>query len=72
GSLCHYITNADPNHFQPANITFDLLPALDDATKHKFRHDKKARHGEICRRAMTAFEGFLHGRPALEYCEISG
>ncbi len=72
GSLCHYITNADPKHFQPANITFDLLPALDDATKHKFRHDKKARHAEICRRAMTAFEGFLHGRVAFEYCDVSG
>ncbi len=71
GSLCHYITQADPKHFQPANITFDLLPALDDETKRRFRHDKKARHAEICRRAMTAFDEFLHGCPALEYCELS-
>jgi methylenetetrahydrofolate--tRNA-(uracil-5-)-methyltransferase len=72
GSLCHYITKANPKHFQPANITFDLLPALDDETKRRFRHDKKARHGEICRRATNAFDEFLHGRPALEYCEVSG
>ena len=72
GSLCHYITEANPKHFQPANITFDLLPALDDETKRRFRHDKKARHGEICRRATNAFDEFLHGRPALEYCEVSG
>jgi methylenetetrahydrofolate--tRNA-(uracil-5-)-methyltransferase len=71
GSLCHYITQADPKHFQPANITFDLLPALEDEMKHRFRHDKKARHAEICRRAMTAFDEFPHGRPALEYCEVS-
>src|SRR5204863_7589022 len=25
GSLIHYITQADPRNFQPANITFDLL-----------------------------------------------
>ena len=31
GSLIHYITQADAKNFQPANITFDLLPALDDA-----------------------------------------
>ena len=31
GSLCHYISGADPKHYQPANITFDLLPALDEA-----------------------------------------
>ncbi|MGC2196955.1 MAG: methylenetetrahydrofolate--tRNA-(uracil(54)-C(5))-methyltransferase (FADH(2)-oxidizing) TrmFO, partial [Terriglobales bacterium] len=28
GSLVHYVMQADPRHFQPANITFDLLPAL--------------------------------------------
>src|SRR5205823_90066 len=30
GSLMHYITHADPKKFQPANITFDLLPPLEN------------------------------------------
>ena len=30
GSLIHYITHADPSHYQPANISFDLLPPMDD------------------------------------------
>ncbi len=72
GSLCHYITAADPRHFQPANITFDLLPALDDEAKQKFKHDKRARHGEICRRAETAFEEFIHANHSGVYCEVSG
>ena len=59
GSLTTYITGADPKHYQPANITFDLLPALDDATRQKLRHDKKARHAEICRRAQVALDDFL-------------
>jgi methylenetetrahydrofolate--tRNA-(uracil-5-)-methyltransferase len=71
GSLCHYITNADPAHFQPANITFDLLPSLDDETKRRFRHDKKARHAEVCRRATEAFDEFLHASAPRLYCEIS-
>jgi methylenetetrahydrofolate--tRNA-(uracil-5-)-methyltransferase len=71
GSLCHYVTHADPGHFQPANITFDLLPALDEETKKKFKHDKKARHAEVCRRAQDSLEGFLHGRTAPEYLELS-
>jgi methylenetetrahydrofolate--tRNA-(uracil-5-)-methyltransferase len=71
GSLCHYITHADPAHFQPANITFDLLRALDDETKRKFRHDKKARHAEVCRRAADAFEEFLHASAPRLYCEVS-
>ena len=29
GALAHYISNADPNHFQPMNITFGLLHAPD-------------------------------------------
>jgi methylenetetrahydrofolate--tRNA-(uracil-5-)-methyltransferase len=72
GSLCHYITAADPRHFQPANITFDLLPALDDETKQKFKRDKKGRHVEICRRAATAFEEFTNANDSRMYSEVSG
>ncbi len=71
GSLCHYITQADPKHFQPANITFDLLPLLDEETKRKLRHDKKARHAEVCRRAESAFEEFLHGCTVGMHFEVS-
>ncbi len=56
GSLCHYISGADPSDYQPANITFDLLPQLDDATRQELRRDKKARHAEVCRRALAAME----------------
>src|SRR5689334_11325988 len=31
GSLVHYICHAEAKNFQPANITFDLLPQLDEA-----------------------------------------
>jgi methylenetetrahydrofolate--tRNA-(uracil-5-)-methyltransferase len=59
GSLCHYITHSEAKTFQPANITFDLLPSLDEESRHRFRHDKKARHAEVCRRAAVAFEEYL-------------
>ena len=52
GSLCHYISQAGPRNYQPANITFDLLPPLDEAARHRLRHDRRARHAEICRRAL--------------------
>ena len=60
GSLCHYIAGADPRNYQPANITFDLLPQLDDATRQRLRHDKHARHAEVCRRAAEAMDQHLH------------
>jgi methylenetetrahydrofolate--tRNA-(uracil-5-)-methyltransferase len=60
GSLCHYISGADAADYQPANITFDLLPPLDDATRERLRRDKKARHAEVCRRALRALEQYRH------------
>jgi methylenetetrahydrofolate--tRNA-(uracil-5-)-methyltransferase len=60
GSLCHYISRADPKDYQPANITFDLLPQLDDVTRERLRRDKRARHAEVCRRAQAAFDEYLH------------
>jgi len=44
-------------NYQPANITFDLLPQLEEETRHALRHDRKARHAEVCRRALEALEG---------------
>ncbi len=58
GSLCHYISGADAADYQPANITFDLLPQLDEPTRHKLRRDKKARHAEVCRRALAALDEY--------------
>jgi methylenetetrahydrofolate--tRNA-(uracil-5-)-methyltransferase len=54
GSLVHYITRAESKNFQPANITFDLLPALD----RKIR-DRKERHRLQCELALHAFEEWL-------------
>ena len=60
GSLCHYIVFADPRHYAPANITFDLLPPLDEATRGLLRRDRPARRAEVCRRALEALEGYLN------------
>jgi methylenetetrahydrofolate--tRNA-(uracil-5-)-methyltransferase len=60
GSLCYYISAADARNYQPANITFDLLPPLDEASHNRLRHDKHARHAEICRRALDHLDQQLH------------
>jgi methylenetetrahydrofolate--tRNA-(uracil-5-)-methyltransferase len=53
GSLTHYVTHADPKHFQPANITFDLLPALEKKIR-----DREERHRMQCEAALTAFDAW--------------
>jgi methylenetetrahydrofolate--tRNA-(uracil-5-)-methyltransferase len=58
GSLCAYVSGADARNYQPANITFDLLPTLDEPARLRFRHDKKARHAEVCRRALEKLDEY--------------
>jgi len=54
GSLMHYVTHADPGNFQPANITFDLLPPLEKRVR-----DRAERHRLQCERALGALDGWL-------------
>lgn len=54
GSLVHYITQSDARNFQPANITFDLLPALE-----KHVRDRKERHRLQCELALREFERWI-------------
>jgi methylenetetrahydrofolate--tRNA-(uracil-5-)-methyltransferase len=58
GSLTHYITHAETKKFQPANITFDLLPPLEEDLRKKIR-DKKERHKLQCDRALAAWSEWL-------------
>jgi len=48
GSLLHYITHADPDHFQPMNIAFGLMPPLEGPPIR----DKRARKRAISERAL--------------------
>jgi methylenetetrahydrofolate--tRNA-(uracil-5-)-methyltransferase len=54
GSLVHYVTQADAKNFQPANITFDLLPALEKKVR-----DRQERHRLQCEVALREFDGWL-------------
>jgi len=53
GSLIHYITHADPKKFQPANITFDLLPPLEKRVR-----DRAERHRLQCQLALREFDSW--------------
>jgi methylenetetrahydrofolate--tRNA-(uracil-5-)-methyltransferase len=64
GSLVHYITHAEAKDFQPANITFDLLPQLEVDVKKKIR-DKRERHRLVCEHALAAFDTWWHSAQAL-------
>ena len=54
GSLCHYISHADPRRYQPANIAFDLFPPLAAALR-----DRKERQTEVCRAALEKLGEYM-------------
>jgi methylenetetrahydrofolate--tRNA-(uracil-5-)-methyltransferase len=54
GSLVHYITRATSKTFQPANITFDLLPPLENNVR-----DRAQRHRLQCEQALSEFDRWL-------------
>ena len=58
GALGRYIARSDPNHYQPTNIAFGLLPELASRIR-----DKKRRRLALAHRALQSLESF---RPAIE------
>lgn len=61
GSLCHYLSHADPQNYQPANIAFDLLPPLCAAAPG--RPDRKQRRARQCQIALSKLEQWLATEP---------
>ncbi|PTX58605.1 methylenetetrahydrofolate--tRNA-(uracil-5-)-methyltransferase [Melghirimyces profundicolus] len=53
GSLAHYITTANPDHFQPMNANFGLFPPLPKRVK-----PKKERNRKMAERALRTMEAF--------------
>jgi methylenetetrahydrofolate--tRNA-(uracil-5-)-methyltransferase len=54
GSLVNYVAHANTKNFQPANITFDLLPPLEQKIR-----DRQERHRKQCELALAEFGEWL-------------
>ena len=65
GSLLTYISGANPDNYQPANITFDLLPSLDPEEARQYKRDRKGRRARQCAIALEALERFLEEHAAI-------
>lgn len=54
GALCHYVSGANPEGFQPMKANFGLLPPLDPPVRNK-----RARYAAYARRALETLERFV-------------
>jgi len=67
GALAFYVSHADPKHYQPTNITFGIMPDLDEATFRRIRtpdgrrpsrkEARKIAHGA---RALADLDAWMH------------
>ena len=59
GALSHYITTSEAKHFQPMNVNFGILPAMDmrDANG-RYIKDKKLKKQKLAERALAAIDLF--------------
>jgi methylenetetrahydrofolate--tRNA-(uracil-5-)-methyltransferase len=75
GSLIQYITGADPNDYQPANIAFDLLPPI-EGLPTTIARDRRARRERQCERALAELARWLsdsgEATPAREEMRTAG
>ena len=57
GALAYYVSHADPRHYQPTNITFGIMPPVDQAGGRKVkRADRKE---ATSARALQALEEWM-------------
>ncbi|PUF88953.1 MULTISPECIES: FADH(2)-oxidizing methylenetetrahydrofolate--tRNA-(uracil(54)-C(5))-methyltransferase TrmFO [unclassified Geobacillus] len=54
GSMAHYITSTNPNHFQPMNANFGLFAPLEEKIK-----DKQRRNERYAQRALDTIQNFI-------------
>jgi methylenetetrahydrofolate--tRNA-(uracil-5-)-methyltransferase len=59
GALCHYVTHADPQHFQPMKSNMGLLPALPAPEGRRKKRNKRERQAAYADRAVRALDAFL-------------
>jgi methylenetetrahydrofolate--tRNA-(uracil-5-)-methyltransferase len=57
GALAYYVSHANPAHYEPSNITFGIMQALEPAPR-----SRQARKLAISERALADLEGWMSSR----------
>jgi len=61
GALGFYVSNANPQHYEPTNITFGIMPALTSRTGARVPKNKGDRKLAYAERALAALDGWIGG-----------
>jgi methylenetetrahydrofolate--tRNA-(uracil-5-)-methyltransferase len=66
GALAHYVSHADPRHYQPTNITFGIMQPLTQAPR-----GKKLRNLALSERALADLQRWIHERASQSLPAVS-
>jgi methylenetetrahydrofolate--tRNA-(uracil-5-)-methyltransferase len=58
GALCHYVTHADPQDFQPMKANYGILPPLDASRAPRGKRD---RYKAFTQRALEVMSATTRG-----------
>jgi methylenetetrahydrofolate--tRNA-(uracil-5-)-methyltransferase len=61
GALAFYVSNANPAHYQPTNITFGIMPPLVSSGGRRVPKKKDERKLAYAERALDALEKWMRG-----------
>jgi methylenetetrahydrofolate--tRNA-(uracil-5-)-methyltransferase len=64
GALGFYVSNANPQHYEPTNITFGIMPALTSRSGGRVPKNKGDRKLAYAERALGALDDWVAGRSA--------
>jgi len=63
GALAYYVSHAEAKHYQPTNITFGIMPPLDEPLPRRGRGEggskKEQRKEALAQRALRALEAWM-------------
>jgi methylenetetrahydrofolate--tRNA-(uracil-5-)-methyltransferase len=63
GALAYYVSHANPAHYEPSNITFGIMPPLDEsALPRSQRKNKLAKKQAISERALSDLHTWMQRR----------
>jgi methylenetetrahydrofolate--tRNA-(uracil-5-)-methyltransferase len=72
GSLAYYVSHANPKNYQPTNITFGIIPALDPGNGRKAPRKKPDRNAALSDRALADLDAWIAAGPEPRAAHATG
>ena len=70
GALAFYVANANPQHYQPTNVTFGIMPPLTSSGGRRVPKKKEERKLAYADRALEALDRWIRDVDAVDAAQV--